>query len=266
MKLTKRLILANAAAVIVPLLITALVALAYIYFFGKFFGTDISYTSYQKLSEIRLELTGSQSLLQNNPEIIKQETFQAYLQEQMAGLNGEVIIHKDGLLLFSSRNFSKIEIAKALEIAERSTAPTWSKEYLQIGNVQYNVEQIAVPFPNAAEGKILLLTPFDRAGQNFLNLLLLLGLTFLLSFLLTIIVISYQFSRTIVQPLHNLQKAAAEISVGNLNLAIAEEGDQEIRELCRDLEQMRLKLKDSILTQLKYEDNRKMLVSSISHD
>ncbi|HHV63767.1 MAG TPA: HAMP domain-containing histidine kinase [Peptococcaceae bacterium] len=266
MKLTKRLILANAATVIVPLLITALVALVYIYFIANFFGTEISYTSYQKLSEIRLELTGSQSRLLNNPEIIKQETFHAYLREQMANLNGEVIILKDDHLLFSSRNFSKIEIAKALEIADRSAPQPFSKEYLKVGNVQYNVEQITVPFPDATEGKILLLAPYDRAGQNFLNLLLLLSFTFLLSFLLTNIVISYQFSRRIVQPLQYLQKAAAEISKGNLDLAIAEEGDQEIQELCRALELMRLKLKESILTQLKYEDNRKMLVSSISHD
>jgi signal transduction histidine kinase len=70
----------------------------------------------------------------------------------------------------------------------------------------------------------------------------------------------------IVSPLHNLQKAAAEISQGNLDHPIAEEGDKEIQALCRDLETMRLKLKDSVYTQLKYEDNRKMLVSSISHD
>jgi signal transduction histidine kinase len=69
-----------------------------------------------------------------------------------------------------------------------------------------------------------------------------------------------------MSPINHLRKAATEISGGNLDFPIVEEGDQEIRELCRDLELMRLKLKDSIHTQLKYEENRKMLISSISHD
>jgi len=75
-----------------------------------------------------------------------------------------------------------------------------------------------------------------------------------------------QFSRSIIKPLHTLQSAATEITKGNLDYSIVEEGDREIQELCRDLELMRIKLKDSVQTQLKYEDNRKLLVSSISHD
>lgn len=78
--------------------------------------------------------------------------------------------------------------------------------------------------------------------------------------------ISFHFSRSIIRPLSNLQNAAGEISRGNLDYEIAEEGDGEIQALCRKLEAMRIKLKESIHTQLKYEENRKMLISSISHD
>ena len=47
---------------------------------------------------------------------------------------------------------------------------------------------------------------------------------------------------------------------------VIEEGDDEIREVLRALEKLRIKLDESVRTQMRYDDNRKMLISSISHD
>lgn len=263
MRLTKRLILANVATVIVPLTITVLVALAYFFLFGRLFGTDLSFENYQRLSEIRFELSGSQqSILQKNPEVIEEESFHALLQQELAGIHGEVILLKNEHVVFTSRDFSKIDIAKSIESGNK----TWGKEPLLIGNISYSVELISVQLKDGSQGTVILLAPQDQAARNLTNILIILLLTFLIFFIITNIYLSYQFSRTIVTPLRNLQKAAGEISKGNLDHPIVEEGDREIQDLCHDLELMRIKLKESIYTQLKYEDNRKMLVSSISHD
>jgi len=262
MKLTKRLIIANAATVIVPLAVTVLCALAYLYIMDSFLKKDIGYENYRRLQEIRFELNGSrQSLLQTNPEIIEQADFQIHLQKRLAEIGGQVLILKNDRAIFSSRNFTSIDIAKLTAKAEQHSA-----EYFYLDNVAYNVDLISVHLPNNAEGKVILLSAVSPAAINFNNFLMFLGWVFLASFTLTNIFVSRQLSKTIVKPLRNLQKAAAEISRGNLDNQIAEEGDREIQELCRDLEVMRLKLKELIHTQLKYEDNRKMLVSSISHD
>jgi len=78
--------------------------------------------------------------------------------------------------------------------------------------------------------------------------------------------VSLRFSRGIIAPVSRLKDAAVKISEGDLSFGIAEEGDGEVRELCRTLELMRIKLKESVYLQQKYDDNRKFLVSSISHD
>jgi len=262
MNLTKRLIAANAIAVIIPLAITVTVALAYIFLFGKLFGSEISLQNYQRLSEIRLELAAELNNIQQKPEIIEESAFQQHLQEQLASINGDVIIVKDDQIVFSSRNFSKIDVARFLETGKKN----WGKDPVRLGNISYTVQLIELPFPNGSQGNIIMLAPLGPTEANLSRFLLLLGLAFLLSFIVTTVFVSYQFSRTIVSPLHNLQKAAKEITKGNLDFQIAEEGDSEIEELCRDLELMRIRLKESIKIQLKYEDNRKMLVSSISHD
>ena len=263
MNLKKRLILANASTVVIPMLITVLIALAILFVFGRLLGHDISFQNYQRVAQIKFELINSEtSILQRTPEAVEDESFQKQLQEQLAGINGELLMMKDEKVIFSSRNFSKIDVAKSLNAGNMKGR----REPVIIGDVAYTVQVIDLKFRDGSQGNVLLLAPVDRSETNFTTFLALMGVLFVLTFMLTNIVVSYQFSRSILKPLHNLQSAAAEISRGNLDYPIAEEGDQEIQALCRDLELMRIKLKDSVSTQLKYEDNRKMLISSISHD
>jgi len=262
MKLKTRLILANASTVIIPMIITVLVALVAFFVFDKLFGSGISYEHQQMQSMIKVKLINETSNWKRTPEILEEESYQKYLLEQLAEIHGELMMIKDDEVGFSSRKFSKIEVAKSLAAGNM----TGRNEPVIIDNVSYTVYVTDLKYKEGSQGSLLLLMPVDRWEISFTALLILISVSFILTFVLTNIVVSYQFSRSIINPLHTLQSAAAEIAKGNLDNSIVEEGDQEIQALCRDLELMRIKLKESVLTQLKYEDNRKLLVSSISHD
>ncbi len=263
MDLKRRLSLANAATVIIPVVITCIMALAFIFIAGKLFHTDISFANYQRLSQIRLELINSEnSILQQSPAMVEEKSFQNGLQARLAAIGGELIVVKADNVLYAPQNFSKIDIAKVLEAGSLEQG----NEPVVIGTMAYTVQAITLNFKDGSHGLVLLLAPFDSASKTFTSLLVVIGVTFFLTFVATNLLVAYHFSRSMVVPLQKLQLAAAEISRGNLAYAIAEDGDQEIQALCRDLELMRIKLKDSIHTQLKFEDNRKMLISSISHD
>lgn len=263
MNLKRRLILANALAVILPVLVTVISALAFIFILGKISDKSLPFESVQTLTEIKYELIGTEkSLLRENPEVVKEISFQSHLQERLAGINGEVVILQDDQIIFSSRNFSKIDVAKFIEASSTKGGRT----SVSIGKVSYSVQSIDLKFYDGIAGNLLLLAPIDGSALNLTSLLLFSGIIFAISFIVINFIVSYQFGRSILSPLNHLQKAAAEISQGNLEHPIVEEGDEEIQELCRDLELMRLRLKESIHTQLKYEDNRKVLISSISHD
>lgn len=262
MNLNRRLIFANAATVIIPLIITALLVLAYLFIYGKVINTNLPFDNYQRLNQIKLELLSDKSYLQQNPEIIEDKSFQSYLQERIEGIDGELAILKDEGLVFSTRPFSKIDIAKILDMGQINSA----KEPVILDKISYTTQTVEVNLKNGSRGRVVLLVPLEKGITGLAGFLILIGIAFGISFAFMNIFVSRQFSRTILNPLNNLQKAAAEISGGNLNYEIVEEGDKEIQELCRDLELMRIKLKNSVNEQLKLEDNRKMLVSSISHD
>ena len=73
-------------------------------------------------------------------------------------------------------------------------------------------------------------------------------------------------SRQILIPLEELNEATKNIAEGNLNYEIDYCGDNELGNFCQAFETMRLKLKESLEKQSLYENNRKELIASISHD
>jgi signal transduction histidine kinase len=83
---------------------------------------------------------------------------------------------------------------------------------------------------------------------------------------LTHILLTYFVSRSIIGPLQLLKRAAKQIKDGNLNFQVRVAGKDEIGQLGLAFEEMRVQLQESIDTQLQYEENRKELVSNISHD
>jgi signal transduction histidine kinase len=263
MNLKSRLFLANFAIVAIPLIITILLAVVYLFFYGRWADTDISLTRYRQLSEIKIEFFyNQQSLLRERPEVIEKESKQKELFEKLQKINGELVILKNDQLLFSSREFSQIDLAKLLQGGKS----LGRNEEVVINNISYLVQLMDLEYQDGSLAQVIMLAPIHGFDADLRNFLWFIGITFLLSFMITNLFTSQQISKAILRPISNLQVAAGEISKGNLQHQIIEEGDREIQELCRDLEMMRIKLKDLIHTQLKYEENRKMLIGSISHD
>jgi len=86
------------------------------------------------------------------------------------------------------------------------------------------------------------------------------------SIILVIVFFSWLISRGIIVPLRELSLATEHISEGNLDFEINYKAEDELGTLCQAFETMRGKLKDSLIKQMEYENSRKELVASISHD
>ncbi|HJC92324.1 MAG TPA: HAMP domain-containing histidine kinase [Candidatus Mediterraneibacter excrementigallinarum] len=76
----------------------------------------------------------------------------------------------------------------------------------------------------------------------------------------------YWIYRTISVPLAKLQRAARNIKEGNLDFEIKSETNDEIGQLCRDFEEMRLRLKANAEEKVAFDRENKELISNISHD
>lgn len=262
MSLRKRLIILNAATVAIPFLITVIASFVFIFIYSNLYNADMSYENIQKLTDIQYEFfVADGNLLKGNPDKLLKKDFQQYLAERLNEINAYVVILKKYDVVFSTRKINQIEIEKCIETKKKSTN---SSVHLNDGS--YIVKALPVTYSDGSDGWTILLAPKGKEESASEKLLLFFSGVFLISFLITNIIVSIDSSKGILAPLRRLQTAADEISRGNLDYEVIEDGDHEIRALCKSFEQMRLKLKESVYTQMKYDDNRKMLVSSISHD
>lgn len=83
----------------------------------------------------------------------------------------------------------------------------------------------------------------------------------------SILFIANRTSHSIIKPLNLLRKGSQEIKNGNLDYKIyyKSKGD-EFEQVCADFDEMRIRLKSSVRTQMNVEKERKQLIAGISHD
>lgn len=84
--------------------------------------------------------------------------------------------------------------------------------------------------------------------------------------LLTALFLTFWIYTGINIPLNKLRKATHNIAEGNLDFTIEASGDDEFSDLCRDFEEMRVRLKESTAEKMEYDRESKELISNISHD
>ncbi|WP_368489365.1 ATP-binding protein [Clostridium sp. BJN0013] len=263
MNIKRRMILYNTLTIIIPFIIASIIAIIFVSISSKFFDTSINYDKFKESAYIRSELLNTiKEISKSNIKNIKGTEFEKFLNQKLALIDGKIIIIKNDAIIFYSDNMDKMDIENSLSEANNKS----SKNLVTIGTTYYSVKSFPLQFNNELQGKVIFLTPIRKETDVLKNFIIAILAIFLISSILTSILVSYIFSKKILTPITLLKESMSKIRNGELNFEIAETGDKEIRELCTDFEQMRIKLKDSINAKIKYDDNRKLLVSSISHD
>ena len=263
MDIKKRLIFSNAAIIVLPLVVTFVASFIFTFIFARIHDVDISYNSVNKLTQVQYEFFKADgSILKNTPEVLLDKEFQQYIATRLKSIEAHIVVVKEQERVFETLSIGTIELEKCLKKKNENLF----NNTVQINNNTYMVKVIKVSFKDGEKGNVVLLAPLGNEWLTTEKLLLFLATVFIISFLITNIIAIGVFSKKIIRPLANLQKAAVNISEGNLNFEVVEDGDAQIRDLCRSFEKMRLKLVEAVHMQQKYDDNRKMLFSSISHD
>ncbi|WP_141502118.1 sensor histidine kinase [Paenibacillus luteus] len=171
-------------------------------------------------------------------------------------MNMAIVLLKNNQTVYASTSLDKAEVVKAFDHDEITGSFV---DFFFISNgytFQYN---------DLSEGSFYIVTDIgplsEFIGKYFVISVLL--LVFIL--LLTNGALTYFVFRSTVTPLKALRRAVDQIKQGNLEFAVNFKKD-EIGGLFQAFEEMREQLKHSIGIQQQYEENRKELISNISHD
>ncbi|HHX61409.1 MAG TPA: HAMP domain-containing histidine kinase [Epulopiscium sp.] len=138
--------------------------------------------------------------------------------------------------------------------------------YYEYENNRYKINVENFTMENGSNYRIIILNEIINVSDYYRSLLIFVFVTFLIVFVIASLIVQRNNMKNIIVPIIDLTKETKKLRIGELETAITDKGYGEIRELGTAFEQLRLQLKNSLYYQQKVDDNRKFLISSISHD
>jgi len=269
MSIKVRLLLSYIAMLIVPIILTVMVALlAGFYYFSdaqKAYDIKAQMYPFGKTIVERDKLFSSIKLTSiEKPENFQDEVYLKKLEKKLETLNSGIIVRKNDQILYSSptlRDFNTKEyLPRFGEYVKDLTVPYRD---IKIGLI---LSQQDFYFTDKVSGSVFLATNVEPLKKAVNKLHITISIFIIIILIATNGTLTFIVARSIIKPLYKLKASANEIKEGNLNFHIETNSKDEIGEVCTAFEEMRARLKESIEVQLQYEENRKELISNISHD
>ncbi|OIK17053.1 two-component sensor histidine kinase [Bacillus sp. MUM 116] len=203
-------------------------------------------------------------LAKKQPNQLLNETMLKQFDQKLDPVSSGLIIRKGDKIVHSSKILNSIKDEKKLPSFEPENIKV--RDTISIDHQFFLYVKFDFYFPDQEKGSVIIMrevSPFVELSRSLFPLIF--GLLFL-SLILVNGLLIYFVSKSIIKPLFSLKTAAEQMGEGNLNVKIENDRQDEIGELSHAFDKMRRKLKDSIEVQLQYEENRKELISNISHD
>ena len=207
-----------------------------------------------------------EALIRENPEEMEDAA-------QLESLNGELQDKKSYLLVRKNDTIAYIgtEASKAekviSQLPEYGAAETTSENSMYLGGkAQVLLKQIDFQYSDGSEGSAFIVTNVGSLIPEVKNLFVEIIVCIFLVLVFTACVLIIWIYRSVMGPVGKMREATKSIKEGNLDFELPVETDDELGQLCGDLEDMRKRLKNTAEEKLKFDKENKELISNISHD
>lgn len=279
MSIKFRLRISYMAMIIVPIILSLIaipvIARFYVQSIGKAY--DIKYTGHPFQSNVfkrnplkdlfdknSLILMDIEKDIETNPNILENTNYLTNLDSKLKLTHSGIVVRKNGVLTYSTNFINKTDIKKSL--------PDFGvtiEERINHNLMQNNLvisKQHDFYFSDKSSGSIFIMTDAGAMLTITKTFALLYIVIVILIMILINGILTHWILKRIVKPLVALKDASTKIKEGYLDFEVKSNTNDEIGELCKEFEDMRCRLKESVEIQLNYENSRKELISNISHD
>ena len=175
------------------------------------------------------------------------------------GQTANIIIEND-IIIHHSNEFSKLEIKEIIMNF------SFNNNYYEHKSNKYRINTEEFIAQNGNNYRIITLSQIVDIGDCYRKLIIFIFIIFFISFIIANLIVQRKNMKELIIPITNLTVEMEKLKIGELDTSITDTGYDEIRKLATAIEEMRLQLKNSIYYREKLDNNRKFLISSISHD
>ena len=273
MKLKTRLILGFVSMILLPLALSVTVIWAFAQFqMGVIENTyGISGTDYKTVSNpITLmdkvtESTYQQLMITANrePEKFEDEEFLDSIGEKLGEKNSYLIVRQGTEVVYMGSVDGEELVDKLPKYNEHNEDE--SSIYLG-GEYKVLIKNIQFVQDTGEIGTVFIVTGVSNLIPEVKHFLIEMLLAVIVILALTAGMMIMWIYRGVVVPLGRMKIATQNIKDGNLDFELEVKADDEIGQLCRDFEEMRMRLKETSVEKVEYDKRSKELISNISHD
>ena len=276
MKFKTRLIIAFITVTVLPLFLSVAVVFAFSQLqlrtieknYGITGATYESLTNPVRMLSKATEGSYQQLRITANRKVEKFEDI-AYLDsvnQELKSMNSYLVVRKGEDISYSGSgaDFS----SKVYEdLPEYGHLDSSSENGMYIGgNVQVLIKQIDFITAKDVRGSAFIITDVSKAIPEVGEFVTKILMAIVLILVVTAASLIVWIYRGVAIPLGKMKVATQKIKEGNLDFELEAEADDEIGQLCRDFEEMRVRLKESSSEKVEYDKRSKELISNISHD
>ncbi|MFB9328712.1 sensor histidine kinase [Paenibacillus aurantiacus] len=270
MSIRLKLLLSYAAMLIVPLLSIILISLMMVIYFrgdlqsmkGIYESTEDMFDN-EGIEHISKELNRT---IEQRPRVIQDPAYLHEIDTDLQPLASSLVIRLKDRLIYQS---DVLNAAPALirNLPAYNDHDIWDRfPSTKFGNSFYSFVQLDFLSADKEPGSVFVITKINPITYYTRKFFPILFVSLILTMIVTHVLLTYFMSKHIIRPLVALRRAVGEMKEGNLEYGIEVSSKDEIGQLGIAFEEMRLKLRESIQVQQQYEENRKELISNISHD
>ena len=270
MKLKTRIRIIFISIVILPVCLAVIAFVANGMYFAHTqpnYGIKSSYVSYiiapeDSTKEALLFLDEVHSLLESNPYILEDKEYLEELSHKIKNHLSYIIVRKGARLYFTNNETGADSLFDKLPAYGRRHDEAYSSYYYE--DMGKFVEQLDFVFTDGEEGSLFVITRVNSFFGKRLMIYMFIAIVIIL--LVTALTLTKWMTRGVFGPINELNIAMQKIADGDFEYHLECDFDGEIGDLCKNYEQMRLRLKESTNENEDREKQHRELISNISHD
>lgn len=275
MSIKTKLILSNIAMCLIPLLLCVVTFIGLQNLYLKKIHNeydlntnlrkkDIVINPYAELRNINFKkINNIISEIEKSPKKTEDKNFLNKINNELEKKNSHIIVKKEKKIVFDGDKNNTSDLNLKLPISKDNSTRMHNPFISNDGIIE---REFLLNFSDGTQGSLIFVIDTSKLFNIYKEFLTVLIISAVLIIILISGLLTFIVSRSILIPLKELRKGTENIKNGDLHFEVKANSKDEIGQLCEDFDDMRKKLKESIELQNQYENNRKELISNISHD
>ncbi|MFL0252600.1 ATP-binding protein [Clostridium neuense] len=277
MSIKGKLILSNIAMFLVPLFLCIVVFLGIQNLYLKKIHSEYDVSTnlkkrsfimnpYGELRFINLKkINNVAAKLERSPEKLEDINFLKNVNSEFSKKNSYIIVKKEKKTIFDGGKNESGSTDVNLKLSQSNDRITKMPEFF-MSSGELIGREFSIHLSDGTQASMFFIVNTSKLFSIYREFITALIASAILIIIFISGLLTFFVSRSILIPLKSLKKGTENIKNGDLDFEVKSNSKDEIGDLCEAFNDMRKKLKESIELQNQYENNRKELISNISHD